>query len=57
VRKDKTDIRDESQVDYEEVAHGVFLPASLVHRRFVNGKLFAEDRAQYAEWKPVRPGQ
>jgi len=57
VRKDKTEIRDESQVDYEEVTHGVFLPASLLHRRFVDGKLFAEDRAEYAEWKPVRPGQ
>jgi hypothetical protein len=57
VRKDKTEIRDESQVDYEEVTHGVILPASLVHRRFVNGKLFAEDRAQYADWKPVRPGR
>jgi len=57
VRKDKAEIRDESQVDYEEVARGVFLPASLVHKRFVDGKLFAEDRAQYADWKPVRTGQ
>jgi len=57
VRKEKTEIRDESQVDYAEVAHGVMLPASLVHQRFVDGKLFAEDRAQYSEWKPFRTGQ
>jgi len=57
VRRDKTEIRDESEVDYQEVSPGVILPASLVHRRFVDGKLFAEDRAQYTDWKPVRAGQ
>jgi len=57
VRKDKTETRDEIQVDYEEMAHGAILPASLVHRRFVDGKLFSEDRAQYSDWRPVRPGQ
>ncbi|MGA2184849.1 MAG: hypothetical protein ABSH47_17665 [Bryobacteraceae bacterium] len=52
--KGKVEIRDEAEVDYEEVAHGVILPASLVHRRFVNGALHADDRAQYSDWKPVR---
>jgi hypothetical protein len=54
-RKDKVEIRDEAVVDYEEVAHGVILPASLVHQRFVNGAIHGDDRAQYADWKPV-PG-
>jgi hypothetical protein len=52
-RKNKIEIRDEAEVDYEEVAHGVILPASLVHRRFVNGVIHSDDRAQYADWKPV----
>jgi hypothetical protein len=52
-RKDKSEIRDEAEVEYQEVAHGVILPASLVHRRFVNGVLHSEDRAQYSDWKPV----
>jgi hypothetical protein len=53
-RNDKVAIRDEAEVDYEEVAQGVVLPASLVHRRFVNGAIHGDDRAQYADWKPVR---
>jgi len=54
VRKNTdVEIRDEAEVDYGEVAHGVILPAALVHRRFVNGTLRAEDRAQYTDWKPV----
>ena len=53
-RKDKSEIRDEASVEYQEVAQGVILPASLVHQRFVNGVLHSEDRAQYSDWKPVR---
>jgi hypothetical protein len=54
VRKNKNvEIRDEAEVDYSEVVQGVILPAALVHRRFVNGTLRAEDRAQYTDWKPV----
>jgi hypothetical protein len=54
VRKNKNiEIRDEAEVDYSEVVHGVILPAALVHRRFVNGALRAEDRAQYTDWKPI----
>jgi len=53
-RKEKIEIRDEAEVDYEEVAPGVVLPASLLHRRFVNGAIHGEDRAQYAGWKPLR---
>jgi hypothetical protein len=53
-RKDKSEVRDEAEVDYAEVAHGIILPASLVHRRFVNGAMHGDDRAQYADWKPVR---
>ena len=52
-RRDKVEIRDEAEVEYQEVAHGVILPASLLHRRFFDGTLHSEDRAQYAEWKPV----
>jgi hypothetical protein len=54
VRKNKNvEIRDEAEIDYSEVVHGVILPAALMHRRFVNGALRAEDRAQYTDWKPV----
>jgi hypothetical protein len=53
-RNKNVETRDEAEVDYGEVAHGVILPAALVHRRFVNGVLRAEDRAQYTDWKPVR---
>jgi hypothetical protein len=54
VRKGKMEVRDEADVDYEEVAHGVILPASLVHRRFVAGALHSDDRALYSDWKPVQ---
>jgi hypothetical protein len=53
VRKDKIVIRDESTVEYAEVEHGVILPASLVHQRFIDGVLHSEDRAQYSDWKPL----
>jgi hypothetical protein len=56
-RNKNVETRDEAEVDYGEVAHGVILPAALVHRRFVNGVLRAEDRAQYTDWKPVRDEQ
>jgi hypothetical protein len=52
--KDKVEIRDEAEVEYQEVAHGVILPVSLVHKRYVNGAIHSDDRAQYSDWKPVR---
>jgi len=55
VRGGKTAVRDEAEVDYVTPAPGVLEPASLVHRRFIDGQLDIEDRAEYADWRLVRP--
>ncbi len=54
-RGGKTTVRDEAEVDYSSPGPGVLEPASLVHRRFVDGQLEVEDRAEYADWRLVRP--
>jgi hypothetical protein len=51
--KDKVEVRDEAEVDYQEMAHGVVLPVSLVHRRLIDGNIQSDDRAQYTDWKQV----
>ncbi len=51
--KDKVELRDEADVEYDEVSRGVVLPVSLVHKRFRNGEIETDDRADYADWKPV----
>lgn len=53
-RDEGEEIRDEARVDYAALAAGgVFLPASIVYRRFVKDKLVAENIAEYSDWQPV----
>ena len=55
--KDKIEVRDEAEVEYEEARNGVLLPVSLVHRRLNNGAVASDDRAQYSDWKPIPEAQ
>jgi len=54
IGKDKIEVRDEAQVEYQEVSHGVMLPVALTHQRYVKGALQSDDRAVYSDWKPVQ---
>ncbi len=54
-RGGKISVRDEAEVDYLSPSPGVLEPASLLHRRFINGQLQVEDRAEYSDWRLVRP--
>ena len=53
-RDESEEIRDEARVDYAAVAAGTFLPASVVYRRHINGKLVAESTSEYSDWQPVK---
>lgn len=47
------EIRDEARVDYVSQSAHVFLPASIVHRRFIKNIMAAENIAEYSDWQPV----
>jgi hypothetical protein len=49
------EIRDEARVDYAPRSAGVFLPASIVYRRFVKNTMVVENVAEYSDWQPVNP--
>lgn len=50
-------VRDETTVDYENNAGGAILPASVVHKRFVDDKTNTEDLFQYSDWQNIRDGK
>jgi hypothetical protein len=47
----KQTIRDEAAVDYALSAHGFLMPASVVHRHLVDGKLKTENLYRYEPFK------
>jgi hypothetical protein len=53
-RDESEEIRDEARVDYASVSAGTFLPASVVYRRHLNGKLVAESTSEYSDWQPLK---
>lgn len=50
----KHDIRDEAEVDYAENPSGALLPSAVIHRRFENDILAAEDDFRYTEWQSLK---
>jgi hypothetical protein len=51
------EVRDEARVDYAADAGGALLPASVVHKRFVDNKTDTEDLFQYSDWRSIRANQ
>jgi len=47
-------VRDETSVDYAANSAGVLLPASVVHKRFVDDKGDTEDLFRYTDWQNIR---
>ena len=47
----KRTIRDEAAVDYALSAHGFLMPASVVHRHLVDGRLWIENLYRYEPFK------
>jgi hypothetical protein len=47
-------IRDEAEVDYAENPDGALLPSSVLHRRYVDDILVAEDDFRYASWESLK---
>lgn len=50
----KQEIRDEAEVDYAENPNGALLPAAVLHRRWENDILAAEDDFRYSEWQSLK---
>jgi hypothetical protein len=50
----KHDIRDEAEVDYAENSSGALLPSSVLHRRFEDDILVAEDDFRYTGWESLK---
>jgi len=50
----KHDVRDEAEVDYAENVNGALLPSHVVHRRWEDDILAAEDDFQYSDWQPLK---
>lgn len=50
----KQEVRDEAEVDYAENTNGVLLPTTVIHRRWENDVLVAEDYFQYSEWQTLQ---
>jgi hypothetical protein len=50
----KRDVRDEAEVDYAEISSGALLPMAVIHRRWENDILAAEDDFRYSEWQPLQ---
>jgi hypothetical protein len=50
----KQEIRDEAEVDYAENSSGALLPAAVIHRRWENDILAAEDDFRYSEWQSLK---
>jgi len=48
------DIRDEAEVDYAENPDGALLPSSVLHRRFEDDILVAEDDFRYTGWESLK---
>jgi len=54
-RTEKTHgIRDEAEVDYAENPDGALLPSSVLHRRFEDDILVAEDDFRYTGWESLK---
>lgn len=50
----KHDIREEAEVDYAENPNGALLPSSVLHRRFEDDILVAEDDFRYTAWESLK---
>ncbi len=48
---EKFDYTYESTVDYYDSAYGVLLPVSVQYRKFVEGELLVENRAEYSKYQ------
>ncbi len=46
-------VRDDAQVDYARNSAGAILPASVTHRRYLDGKLDYEDVFEYSDWVAI----
>ena len=46
-------VRDEAQVDYTRNSAHAILPASVTHRRYLDGKLDYEDVFEYSDWAQI----
>ena len=51
--EDSRKVRDEAQVDYARNAAHAILPASVTHRRYLDGKLDYEDVFRYSDWVAI----
>lgn len=50
----KHDIRDEAEVDYMEFSDGALLPSAVLHRRYDDDILAAEDEFRYSDWQSLK---
>jgi len=50
----KQDTRDESEVDYATIPSGALLPTSVLHRRYEDDILAAEDDFRYTGWQSLK---
>jgi hypothetical protein len=48
-------VRDEAETSYGKNEAGMLLPASVVHRKFVDDELYEEDTFEYTEWQFAGP--
>lgn len=48
------EIRDEAEVDYAENESGALLPSSVLHRRYEDDILVAEDDFRYSGWESLK---
>lgn len=50
----KQETRDEAEVDYAPINGGALLPAAVIHRRYEDDILAAEDDFHYTEWQSLK---
>jgi hypothetical protein len=50
----KQEVRDESEVDYATIGGGALLPAAVIHRRYEDDVLAAEDDFRYTNWQSLK---
>lgn len=50
----RQETRDEAEVDYAAIPSGALLPASVIHRRYEDDLLAAEDDFRYADWQSLK---
>jgi hypothetical protein len=50
----KHEIRDEAEVDYAENSDGALLPSAVLHRRYEDDILAAEDDFKYTNWQSLK---